>query len=64
MDYMLPEYTNGATLKEIEADMAHRDATSDDPAADNGTIAAWLIKGFRLEDSQYVYEIDITEDKI
>jgi len=24
MDYMLPRYTNGATLKEIEADMANK----------------------------------------
>ena len=26
MDYMLPRYTNGVTLKEIEADMAKQDS--------------------------------------
>jgi len=54
MDYMLPRYTNGATLKEIEADMAKQDSRSLDPAADNGSITSWLVKGLKLEDSQFV----------
>jgi len=54
MDYMLPQYTNGATLKEIEADMAKQDSRSPDPAADNGSITSWLIKGLKIEDSQFV----------
>jgi len=57
MDYMLPRYTNGATFKEIEADMAKQDSRSLDPAADNGSITSWLVKGLKIEDSQFVSSI-------
>ena len=57
MDYMLPRYTNGATLKEIEADMAKQDSRSLDPAANNGSITSWLVKGLKIEDSQFVSPI-------